>query len=237
MPDKQPGFTLLEILVAIAIMGMIMVLIQGTTSQMLGAKDRIEERDLLLQSGRTVLRKFSDDLLGTFLMRTVPVLSFAGTAIAPPVQRTVPRPVTFFIAKDTGEQDELKFTTLSHLRFYRNSHESDQVKVEYRLEPWPEERSLFSLIRTEQAWLDEKSDVEGKSVTLAEGVKGLNIEYYDPRKDEWVREWNTESIDWKDKLPQAVRVTVAFPDPDDRDAVVAFSTAILLPLAGAPIDF
>ncbi|MBI4211652.1 MAG: hypothetical protein HY540_03355, partial [Deltaproteobacteria bacterium] len=62
------------------------------------------------------------------------------------------------------------------------------------------------------------------------------VEYYDPRKSEWVREWDSEALDWSGQLPRAVKITLALPDPDDPEQEIEMSTAVLLPLT-TPINF
>ena len=68
----KKGFTLLEVLVSIAILAIIMILVQATTSQIFNAKERVEKRDALWQAGRVAMGKLSDDLQLSFLIKTVP---------------------------------------------------------------------------------------------------------------------------------------------------------------------
>ncbi|MBI4212427.1 MAG: type II secretion system protein, partial [Deltaproteobacteria bacterium] len=166
MIRSNNGFTLLEVLVAIAIMGFTMVLVQSTTSQMLDAKDRIEERDLLYQSGRVAMRKLTDDLTQAFLIgkgSTNSNVAFGNPLELPTspttITRTVPKPIAFFIGKDGGERDSLKFTSFSHLRFIKDTKESDQAKIEYAMEPSKEDPRIFHLVRKEIPWLDDRTEI------------------------------------------------------------------------------
>lgn len=213
------GFTLLEVMVAVVILGFIMVLVQGTTSQLLDAKDRIESRDRVLQMSRATLDKIASDVSLAFLLRS--------------------STKTFFIGEEHGDRDSLRFTTLAHRRLYRGSHDSDQARVAYQVAVSEDDAQRQNLVRIELPWLGETSIVEGKAFTVAEGIRSFNVEYYDVRTDEWKKEWNTELIDWNGRIPEAIRVAIAFPDPDvpdDPTRDIAFQTTVRPYLAAGPLS-
>ncbi len=242
---KDFGFTLLEVMVAVALIGVIMSLVWSTTSQSLRTKDRVEERDTIFHSSDVALRKVADDIAVAFLTpssTTTAAAPAAGGTAAPamtptPTATTATQPFkTFFIGEDRGDQDSVRFSSLSHIRLVKDSKQSDQCKISYEMVPNPEEPRRFDLMRREDALLDATTEVTGKAFPLAEGIAQFNVEYYDERKGEWGKEWDTEKGDWKDKLPVAVRVTLAFPDPDDETKTIPLSTAVMLPLSSGPIE-
>ena len=94
------------------------------------------------------------------------------------------------------------------------------------------------LVRIEIPWLDYDSNVEGKEALLAKEVVEFNLEYYDERKGEWTSSWDTEKIDWKGRLPRAVRVKIVFNNPDgENDEPIAFTSAELLPLYKNTVEY
>jgi general secretion pathway protein J len=227
--NRSRGFTLLEVMVSVGILGMIMVLVWSSTSQSLRSKDRTEARDLLFHSGQVALRKLADEIAVAFLTKdsTTPTAGVAApspTAAAAAAQSNYK---SFFIGEDRGERDALRFTSLSHMRLVRDSKESDQVRIAYDVVPHPEETDYFNLVRREQPWLDNTTEVEGRAFTLAEKIKGFEIEYYDERKNDWGKEWDTTKVDWKDRLPMAVRITIVFADPDDGDREIPLSISVM----------
>ena len=237
------GFTLLEVLVSVAIMGMIMVLVWSTTSQSLNSKDRTEKRDFIYQYGRVVLQKISNDLTMAFLTKkSITPPSAAGpegapTQLAPPEIIMVPRPVTFFIGEDQGNRDSLRFTSMSHLRLFRGAKESDQCKVGYTVTASPDVPGVLNLTRAEMPWLDTGTEVRSTPFVMAENIRDFDLEYYDDRKEEWVKLWNTEQIDYMGRLPRAVKIMLSFPDPDDEEKSISMSTIVLLPMSTGPVDF
>ncbi len=235
---NRRGFTLLEVMVSVGLLGVIMTLLWGTTSQSLRAKDRIEARDAIFHSADVALRKISDDVTAAFLSRaTAPTAAAGGTSPAPAPASTTVGPKTFFIGEDRGDQDQLRFSALSHLRLVKESKESDQSKISYEVVANPETPGTYDVMRREAVWLDASTEVEGRGYALIEGISRFNVEYYDDRRGDWVKEWSTEQLDWKDRLPMAVRITLVFQDPDDEKAEIPLSTAVSLPLAPGPIEF
>ncbi|MBI4126131.1 MAG: prepilin-type N-terminal cleavage/methylation domain-containing protein [Deltaproteobacteria bacterium] len=238
---RKNGFTLLEVMVAVVILGFIMVLVQGTTSQLLDAKDRIESRDRALQMSRGTLDKIASDVSLAFLLRSsaMPEGTPGLTPEAIPTATTRPKLVTFFIGEEHGDRDSLRFTTLAHRRLYRSSHDSDQARVAYQVEASVDDPSQMNLVRIELPWLGDTASVEGKALTVAEGIRSFNLEYYDVRTDEWKKEWNTELVDWSGRIPEAIRVTIAFPDPevpDDPARDIVFQTSVRPYLASGPLS-
>lgn len=237
---NRRGFTLIEVLVSVAILSFIMVALWSSTSQSLDAKERFERRDALYQEGRVALRKLTDDLAMAFLIkgpRERVALSTGTLAAGAEEIMTRPRPITFFIGEDNGERDQVRFTTLSNLRLFRGAKESEQAKVKYTVQASEDDRRVMNLVRTFSPVIDEQDTVEGVSYVVAENVREFNVEYYDERKQEWVRVWNSQEIDWKDRLPRAVRLTLSFPDPDDDRESIVMLTSTMLPLSTGPIDF
>lgn len=236
--NRSRGFTLLEVMVSVGILGMIMVLVWTSTSQSLRSKDRTEARDLLFHSGQVALRKISDDIAVAFLTKATTTTPAAGaTAPTPTAATAVPTGFkTFFIGEDRGERDALRFTSLSHMRLVRDSKESDQVRISYEVVPHPEERDYFNLVRREQPWLDDTTEVEGRAFTLAEKIKNFEVEYYDERKNDWSKEWDTTKIDWKDRLPMAVRITIVFADPDGGDREIPLMISVMPAMWNSPLQ-
>jgi prepilin-type N-terminal cleavage/methylation domain-containing protein len=244
LSKPQSGFTLLEVLVSMAIMGMIMMLVWSTSSQTLNSKERIEKRDMIYQHGRVAFQKITSDLTMAFMTKKPGTSTAAATEGAAPILPPatseiimVPRPITFFIGNDEGNRDILRFTSMSHLRFFSGAKESDQCKVSYDIAASPDEPGVQNLVRTEIPWLDADTEVKGTPFVLAENVREFDLEYYDDRKDEWGKMWNTEQIDFMGRLPRAVRITLSFPDPDDEERSITMKTIVLLPMSAGPVDF
>jgi len=234
---RRGGFTLIEVMVAIALMAVIMTLIWSSTSQSLRAKDRVENRDMVFHAGGTALRKFSDDMVMAFLAKTsTGTTGFQMAGAAARAQSAEPFK-TFFIGSDEGEADSVAFTSLSHQRLFKNAKESDQCRVSYEVVPGEDDPGRMDLVRRMDPWFGSTTEVEADPIVLVEGIKSFNIEYYEVKKAEWVKNWNTEQQEWQNRLPTAVRVSISFADPDDEERTIPMSTAVTIPLSGGSIDY
>ncbi len=227
------GFTLIEVMISIAILGVIMTLIWATTAQTLRAKDEVESRDMIFHEGSLALRKISDDLISAFLVKAAALTPGSATAQQAVGAGTF---TTFFIGEDKSGQDSLGFTTLTHLRLFKNSKESDQCKVYYEVGEVGEDERTLALFRREDPYIDDSTEVKGRALMLVDNVKVFKVEYFDARKNEWVKSWNSETVDYKDRLPAAVRITLAFADPTDPELEITMSTSVIPALARAPIE-
>ncbi|MBM4372491.1 MAG: hypothetical protein FJ098_12600, partial [Deltaproteobacteria bacterium] len=97
--------------------------------------------------------------------------------------------------------DELVFTYLCHTRIYPTRPESDQGVVSYFLKSGQGRGKV--LVRREKAWIDERADREGDEQILAEGVKDLDIEYWDAEQEDWTDSWKAELEDMEPVIQDA----------------------------------
>ncbi len=229
---RSRGFTLIEVMVSVGILAVIMVLIWSSTSQSLRSKERVESRDLAFHSGQIALNKLTADLEVAFLTKAPTATAEAAEEAGMPSEFK-----TFMIGEDRGDMDALRFTSLSHMRLVKNAKESDQMRIAYEVVPHPEEIGFYNLVRREQPWLTNTTEVEGRAFTLAEKIKKFDVEFYDSRKNDWGKEWDTEKLDWKDRLPMAVRITIVFADPDDDTREIPLMTSVMPAMWNSTIDF
>ena len=221
-PLSSIGFTLIEVLVAVALVSVIMLLIWQATSQTINAKQRIEKRNEVTHNARIAVDKMVQDISMAFLLNGTPHVG---------LRQGSPQLKTLF----KGESSTLEFTSLNHLRLFGNSRESEMTEIGYKMEKDPDNRDLSLLMRRESKWIDNKSGEGGAWIALAQQVKNLKLEYYDARKYEWQSSWNTES-DTGLQLPRAVRITIAFENPDNKNEDVEITTIAMLGMNNA-IEF
>jgi prepilin-type N-terminal cleavage/methylation domain-containing protein len=120
-----------------------------------------------------------------------------------------------------GEETRMSFVSTSHVRIYRDSLESDLVKISYALEdPKSPDPNLVKgsklLVKHESVDVfgdDQKERDSDVRMTLVENVKAVSFEYLDGDKDEWNKKWDTAGADHKDVFPAIVRVTIEVYQP------------------------
>lgn len=225
---NKRGFTLLEVLVAMAILTMIFVSTIAFNRIIQTSEDRVDKREELYQMGRIAIEKVTQDINMAFLVAKPELLGKtkdgANIEIA-------------FIGEDRGNFDTLNFDSFSNWRMFRNSKESDQIEVGYYVEDIPDEPDTFRLMRRTNPYLDNDVTKDGKAYPLAEGIKEFQLSYYDAANGEWTDNWNSKDIEKKNKLPKAVKITISFPDPDLEDKTISFTTIAFIGLWENPLDF
>jgi len=212
----RAGFTLVEVIVALAILAMIGVITFTTISTTLHARDYLEEDDVQNQSARIALARIKKDLELAWLTPNVQAVnSFR----------------TLFVARD-GNPDQLWFNTLSHQRLYRDARECDETEVTYWTEDDPNNHNALVLLRREAPHIDQEPDKGGSPMPLAYGLRTFDITLLDPTTNEWKNEWDTTGADTPGRLPRAARVLLELygPDPDDdsRQKTRSYFTTVIL---------
>ncbi|OGQ07286.1 MAG: hypothetical protein A3G32_04740 [Deltaproteobacteria bacterium RIFCSPLOWO2_12_FULL_40_28] len=220
---NNKGFTLLEVLIGVAILTGMSLLLYTTMGKALDAKERVERQEKILHSIRIGVNKMVEDLSQGFLVAT----ALKGQNMA-------------YETGLKGKENEIYFSTLSHRHFLMNTKDTDQVDVGYLLET--SDRSVFKLIRTESNYLMEKVDAKVKGFPLVEQVKEFRLEYYDAQKEEWVPDWDSTGVSQLNRLPRAVKISlkvVEFEDEESEEVVREHfvTTMAEIPLYGTEINF
>jgi len=216
----QRGVTLIEIMIAVAITAVMGVMAMGAFQRTYAAKELTEAQDERFSSAHVALSRLSRELSQAFLSDHYDRKRFR-------------EPPTIFRGKDGGERDDLLFATMSHARLVRDAKESDQAVVEYMVEPDPDRSGENALFRREKARIDEDAERGGAKEVVCEHVISFDVQYWDWRRQEWTREWVTNSVERGSILPTRVKVRLGLKMPDGKER--AFETqariAIIRPLS------
>lgn len=208
MSLRRAGFTLIEVMVALAIMAVIAALTWGALSGSLDTRDYLDEQDEIDRSARVALARLTRELSLAFLTTNTEAVN---------TYRTV------FVAKDADGTDQLWFSTLAHRRTIRDSRECDQAEITLWTEDDPDgESGDLVLLHRESERIDHEPDKGGLILPLATGVARFDLRYLDPQSGEWREEWDSTGAETPNRLPRAVEITLVLrgPDPDDEDARV-----------------
>lgn len=194
----ERGLTLLEIMVAIAILAMVSVLIYGAFDGMTRGKQGLGRVDERFHEGRAALDRISKELSSAFLTLHQPLLPQL-------VVRT-----TIFAGTNGSPADRIDFTSFSHRRIVRNSHESDQCELSYFGSPDPDVSGKTDLARREQAMIDLDPKHGGEVNVLAEDIDLFDVRYLDAQTGMWVETWDTTqaATGQPNRLPLEVKITL-----------------------------
>ena len=210
------GFTLIEVMIAVAITAVIGVMVMGAFQRTYAAKELTEAQEERFGSARVALTRLARELTGAFLSDHYDRKRFP---------RDAP---TLFRGKDGGAQDDLLFATMSHERLTRDVKESDQAILEYTVEADPERQGETALYRREKARLDENPDRDGEKVVVCEHVSTFDVQYWDWKKQEWAREWVSNGLEHTNLLPTRVKIRLGVKGADGKEQVFETQTRIAM---------
>jgi general secretion pathway protein J len=217
------GFTLMEVLIAVAILGLIGGLTWKSFDGAYALKARVEraeERDQMVRGSMNRLaREVSMAFLSEHYYR----------------KRFRERP-TLFRLRDGRREADLLFTSFAHERLHVDAKESDQALFEYSLGPDPKDGSKRDLFRRVKPLLDEDPERGGEKAVLAEGVVAFSVEAWEPKDREWRAEWNSNGADRTGGVlvPPRVRLSLTVRDEEGKEKTYVTQAKIFLT---QPLDF
>jgi general secretion pathway protein J len=197
--SRRGGFTLMEVLIAMAITASMALMTIGSLSSLDRASEVARQQDERYAAARVALGRLSREISMAFLSDNYDGDRFRD-------------PLTLFAGRD----DELTFTTMAHVRLYRDAKESDQSIVSYRLDADPDHGGERALFRREKVRLDDEPDRGGQNDLVADHVTSLRFQYWDPKRRDWVREWTTRGSEHPKELPPRVRIELEMKLADGR---------------------
>jgi len=219
---SRRGLTLVEIVVAIAILALIGTIAFSSLTTTMGVREAMEEAGGSKRAARTTMSTIVRELRLAYMTKnTAAIQSYR----------------TIFVGRDDDDTDQLWFATLAHQRRYRDSRECDQGEVTLFTEPDPDKSELLVLYHREGPRIDHEPDKDGAIMPLARGVTRFDLSYLDPKTGEWKDEWDTTKAEQANTLPRAVQIVLglASPDPNDKnDSVVStYVRTVMLAMATA----
>ena len=108
---------------------------------------------------------------------------------------------------------------------------SDQRQLSFLLDTDPRTRTR-SLMRREQANLDDDFEEGGRTLTLLPDVRSIEFQYWDPQKDAWADKWDAAGSELN-RLPSRIRIemVVVMDDGQEQTFVTQSKLWLLAPLA------
>lgn len=208
------GFTLIEIMIALAILALILVMLAGSFHAVATGKVHAENRLAVDQEGRTILWELSNEIRGA--AQTPLVASRTMLAGQGRMENNTPL-------------DSITVSTLDpgHRRSIEGFGAEDTVA--YTTAPNPDHRGWFMLLRSQSSSLlgIGTGGNANAPVMLADNLLGLHIRYFDGST--WNESWNSQSLPPGRALPQEVAIDLTVASPGG--APLTLSTMVMLPMA------
>jgi general secretion pathway protein J len=201
--SKTAGFTLIEIMLALALLAFLTSLLWGTFAQTAKVKKRIEQAQDRTHTVRVALMRMSREIEMAFV-------AFEQTGTQD--RRTM------FSGTSHSDFDELRFSWFGHQRLRADAAEGDTALVHYFTAPDPDDTRLTNLMRRETRRLEAKDPklIPGETYLLCPAIVRLKLAYYDYKQKDWREDWDTTTADGLQYLPTQVRISLTVLDEQDR---------------------
>lgn len=213
---NRRGFTLMEVVIAVAITAFIGVVLGVTFNTTIHNKEIIESQAEHYRMLRVAMNRMVREIGAAFISDRYDSKRY---------RDQFDRPTNFI-----GTRDRLLFTSLAHQRLYADAKESDQMVVEYQVKrsPDPKAKDRMDLVRRERAQLEERMERGGTEDVLFEGAKKIEFQYWDSQKKQWEDEWDTRRTERKSILPTRVKITLYAVDESGKEVRYTTQTRIML---------
>jgi len=206
---KRAGFTLVEILAAVAILSLVLVGVYGLWSGSLRGWRRGGEATEVFQRQRVVMETLAQLAQSVVYFSTSPNL-YAVVGI-----------------KNPGLGDSVSFVTASDA-FLPPSEATDvgMRRVTISLEQDDYRRTYLAIVNQPALGVTDDSKQELQAHVVSMDVSGFFVRYLDPRDGAWYDKWEELNL-----IPAAMEFTVVFGRPGDQIPSVTVTRAIDLPVA------
>jgi len=211
----KKGFTLLEILLALAIGSVVISILYATFHQSLAATELVGKKSQFVQKGRLILERMTGELSSAFI----------------PFQPNPSSPYRYGMIGESSQieedfRDRLDFTFFAEPPAEGSGGGSEIWEAGYFLGRQPGGKGL-TLFRRQDRAIDGDIQKGGHSEAICDGVRGLKLIFFDSRGIPFY-EWNSAKGAFRDMLPSRIEIRLKLEDPDGK--LQSFSSQVSLPL-------
>lgn len=213
--DGRPetGFTLLEVVISIAIIAVITLSVASILRSSYGIRTTLSDRSKINHRLANAMERLVSDLQHAYIVPTTDTERNGEGR----------RQKGIFQIDTTGDQYRLRFTTMAHRSRFKNSAEGDATFVVYELKDNPQTPGRMDLTRSESPRVPEDFRDNPGAAPLARWIKRLEVKPW--TGDDWSKDrWDSSRSDWRNKMPRMVQVTLEAwdeePPPMDAPAEV-----------------
>jgi type II secretory pathway pseudopilin PulG len=215
--SHQAGLTLLEIMIAIAIMVGMMTLAWRTISRTADTRRTFEAFEERNHELRMAMGRIANDFESMYLSKNEEVNSA--------------HPRTLLIAKSQSKAPDIRFSTMNHRVLWADATESEQTVISYVLHPSPDDPAVTDWIRREQRRPSNlpPEDEPAEYDILVHDLQSVKIEFWNWKTIEWQDFWDTTQADGnRGWLPSRVRITLVVKDPSSKDRKLVTEARVLM---------
>ena len=216
------GFTLLEILVAMFIVGIVPSTIFTIFTSTIKNISHAESQAGIYQMGRVALLRIQEDLECSRILEGDDIL---------PDEETDSISMNFSGKNktiDDKDADTLSFLSTKHLSMDDEDNNPGLARIIYYVKENDQEQGL-ALYRVDIPEREQPPEDGTGGLILCEGLHSVNLLYYNSDGDEY-ETWDSSEEEFKGKLPSMVAIQLHFMDKSNPEEPFKFETSIALPM-------
>lgn len=217
---RASGFTLLEVLLATTVLGVVMAMLSLSLSATLRVVEATEKQEEVYYLAQTAMRRITEDLAAA-------VATAEGTFV--------------------GQKDELRerradsltFTSQAHLVLNPEKQKPGMAIIRYQILKDPDDERKLKLLRSDTPVLPgvdstkgvSKDEVAEPAFLLADMLRSVKWSYFNrdgQEFDSWQRQPDSGEEEEVGELPVAVHCTLEFWIDPDKEISQSFSTRVLV---------
>ncbi len=239
---RVKGFTLIEVMIAIAILAGLSIVAWTSVNQIFTTQDIVTERHERYRMARLSMNRMATEISMAYMAgpdhggEIIPgeEILYEQDEETQEMQWRNRDPVQFGMV---GRDNQLDFTAFAHVRSMEDEKASHHAQIGYFLERHvnDEGQVVNRLMRRSSRNFDDDLTRGGSVYTMIPEVEDLRFEYWDPGEPElgtfreiaqgrWVNDWDTTSRRQAGRLPTRVRITLTLPARGPRDRPLVFVT-------------
>jgi prepilin-type N-terminal cleavage/methylation domain-containing protein len=212
--QRQAGFTLLEVMLSLLMLGMVVAMIGTSLSSSLKVVEATSQQGRIYRQAAIAMQRLVDDLQGA----TLPSWRFVGETVEAEQDRT----------------DTLSYATSAHLILDPEFQHAGIAHVQYVVQEDTDAPGSYILYRSDTLLppLEEPEDLELKpGFPLCDGLKSLRLTYISRDGEEYdywdSSDENEEAMN--NLLPAAVRIEMEFWLDQEAEQAIIFLASAPLP--------
>lgn len=238
--EKTLGMTLVEVVMALAILSILLTVAIGSLSSINSSKRALDDYQDVYLVAQSLLRRMTRELqlVSCDLDSNSKCTQGKGIILAPDDQSSSSRPVLRSSVNKTNSKSSSDITFLAmDAGQYLQEQESNLglVQINYSLkksESSKEDAQLFELVREEVPYIEPAEEAYRKAIVfpVAKNVVQMSFEFYDMVSGEWLSEWGNDKTG-NTKLPSIIRCIIVIRSANGID--VTFRTAVAIRTANS----